>query len=73
MIIQTTTLCWLAAAVLTVGGSFGVNYAQIQVNTSAIEHSENQNKERYDKIQDKLDSIEDFLRQNHEHSEESQN
>lgn len=59
--------------ILAIAGTFGVNYAQIQVNSSDIEHSEQQNQERYDNIQKKLDSIEIFLRNNHEHSEEEVN
>lgn len=69
MIITTPTLCWVAGAVLSIGGSFAVNYAQIQVNTSDIENSEKQNKERYDNIQKKLDSIEDFLRNGNDDKE----
>lgn len=73
MIISNVTIAWVVGAILSIGGTFGVNYAQIQVNTSSIEHSEQQNKERYDNIQDKLDSIEDFLRKNHEHGQENDN
>lgn len=65
MLISNYTIGWI----LAIAGSFGVNYAQIQVNSSSIEHSEQQNQERYDNIKQQLDSIEQFLRNNHEHSE----
>ncbi len=69
MIITTPTIVGICAIALSIVGTFGVNYAQIQVNTSDIEHSEQQNKERYDNIQKKLDSIEDFLRNGNDDKE----
>ncbi len=68
MIISTPTLCWVAGAVLSIGGTFAVNYAQIQVNTTDIENTE----KSYEYIQEQLSDIQKFLREQdkHEHGEE---
>lgn len=66
MMISNAAIGWI----LAIAGTFGVNYAQIQVNTSDIVSSAEQNKERYDNIQKKLDSIENFLRGNHDRDDE---
>ncbi len=57
MIISNAAIGWI----LAIAGTFGVNYAQIQVNASDIENNE----EKFEYIQDQLSSIEEFLRNQH--------
>ena len=69
MILSNATIAWVVGAALSIGGTFGVNYAQIQVNASDIENTEKQ----YEYIQGQLSEIQKFLRDQdkHEHSEEN--
>ena len=65
MMISNAAVGWI----LAIAGTFGVNYAQIQVNASAIEN----NQDKFDYIQEQLTDIQKFLRdEGHEHSEEDE-
>ncbi len=60
----------MIALILGIVGSFGVNFAQIQVNASDIENTE----KTYTYIQEQLTDIQKYLRANnkHEHDEENE-
>lgn len=63
MNISNAAIGWI----LAIAGTFGVNFAQIQVNASDIENTE----KTYEYIQEQLTDIQKFLRdQQHDHEEE---
>jgi len=68
MMISNAAIGWI----LAIAGTFGVNYAQIQVNSSDIVN----NKEKLEYIQEQLTDIQKFLRDKnneHDHNDDEEN